>query len=518
MRAPGLKLVRAAAAALVFGALLLALLDFRGAVPPELGRGVAAVQVVPSWLAVASGTSLAVGGALVLLFTLLAGRVYCAAICPLGIWQDLVAHLAERLGPRRNRYPTRPARNGLRQIFLWATVASLLAGGAGLVLALVDPYSQFARAAAALIRPLVVAANNALVLALRPFGVESLYRVALGWAPVGVLMIAAIGPLVVTGLAIWRGRIYCNTFCPVGTVLGVLASRSALRLKLDPAACRKCGDCLRACRAQCIDVRAGTIDASRCVACYNCLSVCAEGGIRHQWTWRRRPTLPAKAPGPDPGRRAFVAIAAAAVATLPAQELELKPPAKATSPAGGPICPPGADSVERFLAHCTACQLCVSACPTHVLAPAWWEYGAAGVLKPRLDYAAAFCNYDCHRCAEACPDGAIRRLALADKQVTRIGAAQLDVEACIVKTKGTDCAACSEHCPTKAVDTVPYGDNLRLPQVNPDLCIGCGACEFACPAKPRKAIVVAARPRHERAQRRVEPKAADPRHGNPFPF
>jgi ferredoxin len=146
------------------------------------------------------------------------------------------------------------------------------------------------------------------------------------------------------------------------------------------------------------------------------------------------------------------------------------------------------------------------------------EYGLAGCMKPRLDYAAAFCNFDCRRCGEACPTGAISLLDLADKQVTRIGLARLDLDHCIVKTKGTDCAACSEHCPTKAVDTIPYGDNLRLPQVTDDLCIGCGACQYACPAQPKKAIVVDGRRRHEPAVRRLEAKATDPRARGDFPF
>lgn len=276
MRAPGLKVARATAAGIVLGVLALALLDFRGAMPPEVGHGIAAVQFVPSWLGLAAGASLALGGIGILLVTLFAGRIYCAAICPLGIWQDLVAHLAERVGRRGPRYPTRPARTALRQVFLWLSVAGIFAGGAGLALTVVDPYSSFARAVVLLGRPLVAAANNALVLILRPVGAEFLYRVEPGWAPWGVLALAGFGLLVATGLAVWRGRIYCNTFCPVGTVLGLVARHSAFRLRLDPAACRKCGDCLRACRAQCIDVRAGTIDASRCVACYNCLSVCHE--------------------------------------------------------------------------------------------------------------------------------------------------------------------------------------------------------------------------------------------------
>jgi ferredoxin len=323
---------------------------------------------------------------------------------------------------------------------------------------------------------------------------------------------------------VWRERIYCNTLCPVGTVLGLLARGAAFRLTLDRSACTKCAECLRACKAQCLDLRAGTIDASRCVACFNCVTACPEQGVGYRFAWTRRSAVPAPSAAPPasgPSRREFMAATVSTLAVAAgAGRLLAAPGAVPPLPQNysRAISPPGAAGVDRFLERCTACQLCVSACPTHVLQPAFLEYGFAGFMKPRLDYTAAFCNFDCQRCAEVCPDGALTVLGLADKQVTRIGRAQLDLEKCIVKTKGTDCAACSEHCPTKAVDTVPYGENLRLPQVNDELCIGCGACEYACPALPRKAIVVAGQRQHERAVRRVEEKARDPRKRNDFPF
>lgn len=175
-------------------------------------------------------------------------------------------------------------------------------------------------------------------------------------------------------------------------------------------------------------------------------------------------------------------------------------------------------SNERFLERCTSCHLCVAACPTHVLQPALLEYGLAGLLKPRLDYTSAFCNFDCVRCGEVCPDGAIERLALAEKHVTQIGVADFHRARCIVITNGTDCAACSEHCPTKAVSTEPYGDNLRVPVLDQDACIGCGACEYACPAAPVKAIRVTGRRQHGRARRRTEARAVAPATTADFPF
>ncbi len=530
MRQPGLKLLRVAVAAVVFTGLTAALVDFRGAVPAAVGHALASLQFVPAAVALATGAGLGLVVLALLGVTLAAGRIYCSVLCPLGIFQDIVARVAGWIRRSARRLPYRPAQTWVRQAFFWGALAGLATGGAGLTLALLDPYSGYGRIASGLFRPVVTLGNNALVGLVGALGGEFLYRVPPFWAGLAALALPAALLALVTGLAAWRGRLYCNTVCPVGTLLGMVSARSAWRLALDPAACRKCGDCLRECKAQCIDLRAGTIDASRCVACYNCLAACHEAGIGHRWAWgtksRRPPVAPRPAAAPDPQRRAFLATALVTLTGATAAGRALAAPAAPAAGAAGArganysraICPPGAGSVELFLDRCTACHLCVSACPAHVLQPAVWEYGLAGLLRPRLDYARAFCNFDCRRCAEVCPDGALRLLPLEQKQVTRIGVAELDVERCIVKTKGTDCAACSEHCPTKAVETIPYGDNLRLPQVNPDGCIGCGACAYACPAQPDKAIVVVGQRVHDRASRLLEAPARDPRRGADFPF
>ena len=420
-------------------------------------------------------------------------------------------------------------------MFFWGTVGGVVAGGAGLVLTLLDPYSIFGRIAADLIRPAVTLANNALVSVIGNFGGDNLYRVTPPWTGLGALAVPSAMLVLITGFAAWRGRLYCNTVCPVGTLLGFISARSAFQLSLDRSVCGKCGDCLRVCKAQCIDLRSGTIGHSRCVGCYNCIGACPEKGISYRRSWRRQTVEPAfqsmvnerrQASVADPQRRAFISTTVATLATAASAGVLLATTATGENKTtvdrrrnySRAICPPGAGSVDRFLDRCTACHLCVSACPTHVLQPAFLAYGFSGLLKPRLDYAGAFCNFDCWRCAEVCPDGALDLLDLAQKQVTRIGLAQLNLDNCIVKTKGTDCAACSEHCPTKAVDTIPYGNNLRLPQVTDELCIGCGACEYACPAQPNKAIIVAGQRQHEQAKRRVEGKALDPRKRNDFPF
>lgn len=520
MRRRHLKPLRIGVALIFLVGLTAGFADFRGLVPARLVHGLAAVQFTPALLAFSTGAVALFAFVGIVVMTIVFGRVYCSTVCPLGLLQDAVARVAAWLRPRRRLLPFRRENLWVRYGTL-APVILTIAGGAGAIAySHVDPYSNFGRVVSGLFRPLLAAGNNLLVAPASALGVESLYRVPPPWPGPAIALPALFILALVAGLAVWRGRIYCNTLCPVGTVLGLLARHAVFRLTVDQAACTKCAGCLRACKAQCLDLRAGTIDASRCVACFNCIAACPEQGIGYQFAWARSPAPRARrtdASVADPQRRALV-LGATVLLLAPATVFGAAQPAAAPAAPRSPVTPPGSGSLDRFLERCTACQLCVSACPTHVLQPAALEYGFVGFMKPRLDFRQAFCNFDCRRCGEVCPDGAINLLDLTQKQVTRIGVASLDLERCIVKTKGTDCAACSEHCPTKAVDTVPFGDNLRLPKVSQELCIGCGACEYACPAQPHKAITVAGERRHERASRRVEGKAADPRRGSEFPF
>ncbi len=515
MRRRHLKPLRVGIALVFVAGLTAGFMDFRGLMPAHVVHWLAAVQFTPALLAAGTGAAAMLAFVVILGVTLACGRVYCSTVCPLGSLQDAVARIAAWLRPRRPLLPFRRGSIWLRYGMLAAVIVTVAGGAGAIAYTHADPYSNFGRIISGLFRPLLVAANNVLVAPANALGIDSLYRVPPPWPGPAILLPALFVLGLLVGLAAWRERIYCNTLCPVGTVLGLVARLAAFRLTLNRSACTKCAECLRACKAQCLNLRTGTIDASRCVACFNCVSACPEQGIGYRFAWARRPA-PAR-PAADPQRRALV-VGAATLMLAPATVLRAAGAAAAPAGPRWSVAPPGSGGIDQFLERCSACQLCVSACPTGVLQPALLEYGFSGFMKPRLNFKKAFCNYDCRRCGEVCPAGAITLLDLAEKQVTRIGVANLDLERCIVKTKGTDCAACSEHCPTKAVDTIPYGDNLRLPQVNQASCIGCGACEYACPALPDKAITVAGRRQHGRARRRIEEKALDPRKQSGFPF
>jgi ferredoxin len=120
------------------------------------------------------------------------------------------------------------------------------------------------------------------------------------------------------------------------------------------------------------------------------------------------------------------------------------------------------------------------------------QFGFAYTLKPFLDYEKGYCNYSCIRCSQVCPTGAIGNINADEKHTIQIGVAEFFIDRCVVNTEGTDCGACSEHCPTQAVHMVPYTGTLTIPKVEENLCIGCGGCESICPVRPKKAIIVKA--------------------------
>jgi ferredoxin len=510
----------------LFTGLALALAGTHGRVPEEVGHWLASAQFVPSLLNLVTGASFSLACILIGVATLLVGRVYCSAICPLGILQDVIGRIAAFTRRRKAVLPYAPPLTWIRRLFLWGTVVAIVLGWGGFAIALLDPYGNFGRIVSILFRPLVAVADRAVVGMAHMVGIAWPASPTIAWGGVGVIAFpAAILSLLVV-LAAFRGRLYCNSLCPVGTLLGLFSRWSAFRITIEKSTCLKCGECLRACKAQCIDLRKGAIDYSRCVACYDCLGVCDNHSVGYRFLWKRNTRAgstasasPVAAKKPlqantvaDPQRRTFLATAAAAViASIAASKLraddepeEHLPEKDAGNKLIRPISPPGSVGIEHFLARCVGCQLCVGVCATNALQPSFSEYGLSGLSKPRLDYSKGFCDYDCHRCGEVCPSGAIEPLDLAEKQVTRIGVVHFEAARCVVQATGTACTACSDKCPTKAVRTVPFSGGLRLPQIQPLLCIGCGTCEHDCPAKPKKAITVIGRRHHNRARKAAE--------------
>jgi ferredoxin len=314
--------------------------------------------------------------------------------------------------------------------------------------------------------------------------------------------IASLFLAVIAIMSLFRGRLYCNTICPVGTFLGLISRFSLVKIKMDETACNHCGSCARSCKSQCIDSKAGTIDHSRCVTCFNCLSTCSQNALHFRLSTVGKSREAAVDGVKDSSRRSFLIAGATAVASAPVVVAQNKLGVERPEP----IMPPGAGTRENFNTKCTACHLCVSGCPSSILYPTAFEYGIAGIMQPKMSFEKGFCQYNCTNCSSVCPTGALQHLTKEQKQVTQTGIARFTQTRCVVYLDQTDCGLCSENCPTQAISMVDYKNGLRIPHVTPERCIGCGGCEYVCPA-PTKAIVVHANKDQKVANRISQGKA-----------
>lgn len=483
---------------LFFVAVTALFLDFTGTIHAWLGW-TAKVQFLPALLAVNAGVV-----ALLVLLTLLAGRVYCSVICPLGVMQDIVSWISGRSKKKKYRFSYSPEVKWLRYGVLGLFVIALIAG-VGSFVALLAPYSSYGRIATNLFAPVYRWGNNLLAYFAECADSYAFYETEVWLKSLPTFLIAAVTFFVLIILAWRNGRTYCNTVCPVGTVLGFFSRFSLFRPVIDAEKCKNCSLCSRGCKAACIDYRNHRIDYSRCVACMDCIDTCKHDALRLEYRWKKtnktatdKPAQTVTSEQIDTARRSFLSATAvlAATSVVKAQEKKVdgglaviedkKIPVRAT-----PIVPPGAWSARHFARHCTACQLCVSACPNNVLRP---STEPARLMQPEMSYERGYCRPECTRCSDVCPAGAIRPITIEEKSSTRIGHAVWIRKNCIPLTDGVECGNCARHCPSGAILMVPSDsedpNSVRIPVVNAERCIGCGACENLCPARPFSAIYV----------------------------
>ncbi len=267
-----LRLIRIVLATFFMLAVTACFLDFTGTSAHWLGWTVK-LQLMPAALA------LSVAAVAILALTLLCGRVYCSVACPLGILQDIAIFFRRKMFPfGKDSLPR------VRNVVRGAFAAVFFAGGfLGLHFAWLEPYAIYGRMASSLAAPLVRSGNNQLAAWAERHGSYAFHAVEVVAPPLCIVVLSAALLALILALAVWKGRFWCNTVCPVGTVLGLLARFSLLKPKLDLAKCVKCRQCEKTCKARSIDIAGGMIDRTTCVACFDCGAVCPKGAL----TWSK---------------------------------------------------------------------------------------------------------------------------------------------------------------------------------------------------------------------------------------
>ena len=485
-----LRKIRIALASVMFAGILWLFVDFTGTAHHFLAW-MAKVQLLEAVLAV----NVVVIAALVVL-TLVFGRIYCSVICPLGIMMDGFGWLGKKT--KKNRYTYSKALSSLRAA-VFTGFLILLVLGSGTLVQLLAPYSTFGLIATNLLQPVYQAGNNVLAAIAEHYDSYAFYHSDV-WLRSGISLGIAVVMLVILALLAWRnGRTYCNTICPVGTVLSIFAKFSWLKIHFDEGKCKNCSLCTKNCKASCIDFKNHTVDYTRCVTCGDCIDSCKFGALKYgpagHLSHPENPDIPEN---PDASRRSFLLSSALLATAAMAQqkdkmmdgglaEIEDKvAPERQT-----PLTPPGSLSAKNMALRCTGCQLCISECPNQVLRPSddLWH-----LMQPVMSYERGYCRPECNRCSEVCPAGAIKPIETEVKVSTQIGHAVWIKKNCIPLTDGVSCGNCARHCPTGAIEMVLSDpddeESAEIPVVNEAICIGCGACENLCPARPFSAIYV----------------------------
>lgn len=502
-----LRKIRVFCAIIFFLLITLLFLDFTGTLHAWFGW-LAKIQFLPAVLALNVGVIL-----FLVLLTVLFGRIYCSVICPLGVFQDLIAWFGRRPKKRRKLpYSYSPALSWLRYGILAIFVIALIAG-VGSVVALLAPYSAYGRIANNLFQPVWIGGNNLLALLAERVGSYAFYEKEV-WMKSLPTFIVAVITFVALFILAWRnGRTYCNTICPVGTVLGFVSRYSLFRITMNPEKCNNCSLCSRNCKAACIDFKEHKVDSSRCVVCMDCIGKCKQDAIRYTPVWKKKTAIAGQ---PDKGQQADLsrrrALSATVLVAMTSMVNAQNRPKEILSPKDGGLAPikerkkvqrltalvpPGASSIKNMAAHCTACQLCISVCPNQVLHPAG---NLMKLMQPEMSFELGYCRPECTKCADVCPAGAIRSITTADKSAIQIGHAVWVRDYCVPLIDDVECGNCERHCPTKAIQMVPSvaddSQSVKIPVIDTERCIGCGSCENLCPSRPYPAIYVEGHERH----------------------
>lgn len=444
--------------------------------------------------AILAGSALVV--ILLTVLTLVFGRIYCSVICPLGILQDIFGWIGKKR--KKNRYTFSKEKKWLRYPVLVLFIIAHMAG-IGTLFQLLAPYSTFGIIANNLLQPIWQAGNNVLASIAEYYDSYVFYHSDIWMRSITSLVIAAAILIILAYLAYRNGRTYCNTICPVGTLLSFLSRYSFLRINFDVEKCKNCSLCSKNCKAACIDYKTHTVDTTRCVVCGNCIESCKFGALKYARASRiSSKSSDSSNSSVDTSKRSFLVTSALLTTAALAQQKEKMMDGglaeiqdKVAPERQTPLTPPGSLSAQNMAHNCTGCQLCISECPNQVLRPSndWLH-----LLQPVMSYELGYCRPECTHCSEVCPAGAIKPIRHEDKASTQIGHAVWVKKNCIPLTDGMECGNCARHCPVGAIEMVPSNpddeESAYVPAVNEARCIGCGACEYLCPARPFSAIYV----------------------------
>ncbi len=325
---------------------------------------------------------------ILIIITILFGRLYCSILCPFGIYQELL----NTIHPKKEKVQ----KNLVLKYFLSSIIFGFLIAGSACIAKFLDPYTLFGS--------------------------------SLSNTTIGIIAFTLISILV-----FFKGRFFCSNICPVGTILGIVSKFSLNKICINKDKCVSCKLCEKNCPTGSINIENKTVDNETCVKCLKCISKCKVNAITYgickkqdiQFDKKRRDAL------------IWAGFLGLSIITFKKFSSATK---KTVNKVKDFILPAGAKNKERLLATCLNCNLCVQRCPMKIIKKANNNFNAVS-----LDYKNGYCKFTCNRCSKRCPSGALHHISLQEKQNTQIGLANVDNNHCI------QCGICAKSCPKGAI-------------------------------------------------------------------
>lgn len=427
---------------------------------------------------------------IVILLTILFGRIFCGYICPMGITidcSDRILNLKKKKGKGRDNlyrlkyfillFITGAGAFGVSAVFFAAPLSLITRFYALLIYPILSLLSQMGLS---LIQPIAAHFNmyGIMYAEISPPRYTTLFFVLLFF--VGIFAAGRI-----------NSRFWCRYLCPSGAILA-LFSRLSLVKRAVSDNCTKCGKCVRSCPMGAIEKESpGNTSFKECIGCLTCRDVCPENAVSFRVHSQKRKDVPDFIP--ERRTLLYSGLTGAVFASVNLSGLYSlygKPGVGHVSPKGL-VRPPGSRPEDDFLALCVRCGECMASCPNNALQPIWFEAGVEGLFSPSLVPKRGACSQDCNNCGTVCPTGAIRPLEIADRRWAKTGTARVMRERCLAWEHQKRCMVCDEVCPYSAIKFRDEpGNPVPVPEVMEDRCSGCGFCEHHCPVQNQSAIFV----------------------------
>lgn len=455
----------------------------------------------------------------ILIPTIFFGRFFCGWICPMGTLNHWISEIPSERRSHRGKNKIQSNRYKPYQRIKYYLLVVLLAGAlvGTLQTGLLDPLSLLARSIGTVVLPTADMAARGATEWVKSLGIGPLSSLAeaihgavasvfLPFRPMYFNTIVSLGLFFALVLVLNRlfTRFWCRGICPLGALLGLFSRWTIFGLEKKEVKCDNCGLCALHCQGGDNPELGLKWHQAECHVCLNCQASCPQGSLKFKFFPQSDPkslTNPPPVETIDISRRKTVAAAAGGLLMLPLLRSGVS---FAANPDENAVRPPGSVPEDDFLARCIRCGQCMRVCPNNALHPTLLETGIEGVWTPILVARIGYCEPTCTLCTQVCPTGAIEELTVTekvgdeDRPPMRIGTAFVDRGRCLPWAMATPCIVCEEWCPTSPksiylkdeVVTNSRGQSVTVkrPYVDPNLCTGCGACEFACPVADKAAI------------------------------